>query len=174
MTEHTAWTQYKAEEVNRLEAQLQTALEENDKLRGLLAKGKGDCVYCQLPAEDVAKCPHGFPGCARMDDLMLAINSPIESRLEKLTLDLMEERDTLKAVVKGVYRRGVTLEGQATNDMDFLRIETPLYPSIDEIIASRQQKHAWVECPTWIETDRTDNPCFLCINSKDDPIHSEA
>jgi hypothetical protein len=45
---------------------------ENDKLRGLLAKGQGDCVYCGLPAEDIARCAHGFPGCARMDDIVNA------------------------------------------------------------------------------------------------------
>ena len=43
---------------------------ENDKLRGLLAKGKDDCIYCGLPAEDIAKCASGFPGCGRMDDIM--------------------------------------------------------------------------------------------------------
>jgi hypothetical protein len=49
------------------------AEEENNKLRGLLAKGQGDCVYCGLPAEDIAKCKSGFPGCARMDDI---VNAP--------------------------------------------------------------------------------------------------
>jgi len=46
------------------------ALAENDLLRGLLAKGEKDCVYCGLPAADISKCRSGFPGCARMDDIM--------------------------------------------------------------------------------------------------------
>lgn len=53
---------------------LTAVLDENNKLRGLLAKGQGDCEYCQLPAKDIAKCRSGFPGCARMDDI---INAPV-------------------------------------------------------------------------------------------------
>lgn len=45
---------------------------ENDTLRGLLARGDKDCPYCGLPAADIAKCRSGFPGCARMDDIMVA------------------------------------------------------------------------------------------------------
>ena len=42
------------------------AEKENDKLRGILAQGKGDCVYCGLPAaRTYAKVLHGFPGCDR-------------------------------------------------------------------------------------------------------------
>lgn len=44
--------------------------QENKKLRGLLAKGDADCLYCGLPKKDMAKCSHGFPGCGRADDLM--------------------------------------------------------------------------------------------------------
>jgi hypothetical protein len=42
---------------------------ENTRLRAALAVSKDPCVYCQLPAEEMAKCKSGFPGCARMDDL---------------------------------------------------------------------------------------------------------
>ena len=58
--------------------------EENDKLRGLLAQGKGDCVYCGLPAADIAKCPHGFPGCARMDDIVAAQETEKDKRIDEL------------------------------------------------------------------------------------------
>ena len=44
---------------------------ENDVLRKKLAESKEPCVYCGLPAEDLAKCPHGFPGCGRADDMLL-------------------------------------------------------------------------------------------------------
>ena len=44
---------------------------ENDTLRGLIAKSNLPCVYCSLPASDMAKCSSGFPGCGRADDLMM-------------------------------------------------------------------------------------------------------
>lgn len=42
---------------------------ENDKMRALLAYGSDPCVYCRLPKVEMAKCAHGFPGCARADDM---------------------------------------------------------------------------------------------------------
>ena len=45
--------------------------EENDKLRGIIAKSSLDCMYCGLPKADMAKCAHGFPGCGRADDMMV-------------------------------------------------------------------------------------------------------
>jgi hypothetical protein len=57
---------------------------ENDKLRGILAAGKGDCVYCGLPAADIAKCLHGFPGCARMDDMVNAVETAKDDKIREL------------------------------------------------------------------------------------------
>jgi hypothetical protein len=69
--------------------------EENNKLRGLLAagqgdcvSGQGDCVYCGLPAADIAKCPHGFPGCARMDDIVNAPEMKLEVENAALFIEL--------------------------------------------------------------------------------------
>lgn len=45
---------------------------ENTILRGKVAESGLPCMYCNLPAEDFAKCPQGFPGCSRGDDLMCA------------------------------------------------------------------------------------------------------
>lgn len=66
-------------EVEKLERELAAvtaerdeARKENDTLRGLLGNSAKPCVYCGLPAEDQAKCAHGFPGCARSDDQMLS------------------------------------------------------------------------------------------------------
>jgi hypothetical protein len=42
---------------------------ENTRIRAALAQSKDACVYCQLPADEMAKCSSGFPGCARADDL---------------------------------------------------------------------------------------------------------
>jgi hypothetical protein len=49
-------------------------MDENDRLRAALAHSKDPCVYCSLPAEEMAKCRAGFPGCARADDMMLCPN----------------------------------------------------------------------------------------------------
>jgi hypothetical protein len=58
--------------------------EENNKLRAILAAGKGDCVYCGLPAADIAKCLHGFPGCARMDDMVNAVETAKDDKIREL------------------------------------------------------------------------------------------
>lgn len=42
---------------------------ENNHLRRLLATSNLPCIYCELSVEDMNKCVHGFPGCARGDDL---------------------------------------------------------------------------------------------------------
>lgn len=47
------------------------ALKENSQLRLLLATSNAKCAYCGLPAEEMAKCASGFPGCARGDDMLL-------------------------------------------------------------------------------------------------------
>lgn len=60
----------------RADERISTLISWNDVLRGLLAKGQGDCVFCGLPAADIAKCASGFPGCARMDDIMAAPEDP--------------------------------------------------------------------------------------------------
>ncbi len=41
---------------------------ENVRLRAALALSPAACRYCQLPANEWAKCKSGFPGCARADD----------------------------------------------------------------------------------------------------------
>lgn len=62
---------------------------ENDILRGLVAKGQGDCVYCGLKAEDMGKCAFGFPGCARMDDIMAAQETEKDRKIDNLRLSLL-------------------------------------------------------------------------------------
>ena len=51
---------------------------ENDKLRLIIAKSNLDCIYCELPKADMAKCVHGFPGCGRADDLVLDPNFGVQ------------------------------------------------------------------------------------------------
>ena len=53
---------------------MEESKQENDKLRGILAKSDLDCVYCGLPKKDMGRCYFGFPGCGRADDLMLEAN----------------------------------------------------------------------------------------------------
>jgi hypothetical protein len=57
--------------------------EENDKLRGLLAKSDLDCIYCGLPKKDMGRCYLGFPGCGRADDLMLEATDGTKSETTK-------------------------------------------------------------------------------------------
>lgn len=54
------------EERDRRIAELE---KDNADLRKYLATSKADCPYCGLPAADMAKCAHGFPGCGRADDM---------------------------------------------------------------------------------------------------------
>lgn len=50
-------------------AEVQRLQRENDVLRGIATKIM-PCHYCG--AEELAKCPHGFPGCSLADDLFPA------------------------------------------------------------------------------------------------------
>ena len=65
------------------------ALKENSQLRLVLATSNAKCAYCGLPAEEMAKCASGFPGCARGDD-MLSDNTPTRR-------ELVAERDVARA-----------------------------------------------------------------------------
>jgi hypothetical protein len=56
--------------------------EDNDTLRGILAFENVNCLYCQLPLNEMVKCQSGFPGCARADD-MLCAPATIQARYEK-------------------------------------------------------------------------------------------
>jgi hypothetical protein len=44
---------------------------ENCQLRGIIARAKLPCIYCGLT--DMAQCSFGFPGCGRMDDIMMTL-----------------------------------------------------------------------------------------------------
>lgn len=44
---------------------------ENTILRGLLARSGEPCIYCELPRARMGECESGFPGCGRMDDLLV-------------------------------------------------------------------------------------------------------
>lgn len=58
---------------------------ENDTLRGIASKIM-PCHYCGV--DDIAKCPHGFPGCALADDITVcdeSANSECRRLLSRLT-----------------------------------------------------------------------------------------
>lgn len=46
-------------------------LAENDKLRSIIANSDLDCIYCGIPKNDMVRCPSGFPGCGRADDICI-------------------------------------------------------------------------------------------------------
>jgi len=57
------------ERLERSEADRDEARKENDFMRLRLAESDKACVYCSLPKAEMGACAHGFPGCARADDL---------------------------------------------------------------------------------------------------------
>ena len=77
-------------------------LNENDTLRGLVAKGQGDCIYCGLKAEDMAKCASGFPGCGRMDDLMTDQENEKDRQINHLRASLLRAQMRLGDVPDGL------------------------------------------------------------------------
>jgi hypothetical protein len=42
-----------------------------DKLRDIVARSSLPCLYCGLPANETKRCASGFPGCGRIDDMLL-------------------------------------------------------------------------------------------------------
>lgn len=69
-----------------------TVRKENDILRGIAAKVM-PCHYCR--ATELARCPHGFPGCALADDMMVADDTnyvELRQRLARLTRYAKAER----------------------------------------------------------------------------------
>jgi hypothetical protein len=73
-------------------AELAALRAENDTLRGIAAKIM-PCHYCGV--DEIAKCPHGFPGCALADDALNADEGagPI---IRRLRADLKEAAEVLK------------------------------------------------------------------------------
>ena len=61
-----------------LEERLAEYERENTILRGLLAKSGEPCIYCELPRSRMGECPQGFPGCGRMDDVLVYEAQQIE------------------------------------------------------------------------------------------------
>jgi len=73
---------------------------ENDKLRFLLAKSQEPCIYCNLSKSDMSKCPSGFPGCSRADDLMLGES---DNCLDTLGLDKIFVEPDLSLIKSVVF-----------------------------------------------------------------------
>lgn len=84
---------------NRVNLQKFNALrDENVRLRAALAVSKDPCLYCQLPADEMAKCKSGFPGCARADD---TTGCPEFGSAMALAM-LEEECKTLRSRIEGL------------------------------------------------------------------------
>lgn|SRR3990167_5721004 len=66
---------------------------ENDILRGLIAKQNTPCVYCG--EVEIAKCPYGFPGCGRADDILAAE----ESLFQRLIADNTDLKNKIQFLV---------------------------------------------------------------------------
>lgn len=84
---------------NRVNLQkFNTLRDENARLRAALAMSKDPCLYCQLPADEMAKCKAGFPGCARADD---TAGCPEFGSAMALAM-LEEEHNTLHSRIEGL------------------------------------------------------------------------
>lgn len=77
-----------ADELDRLTS-------ENERLRAALAFSDQPCAYCSLPADEWAKCQHGWPGCSRSDD---AAGCPELGAMMELEA-VRDERDRQRAVI---------------------------------------------------------------------------
>lgn len=79
---------------NRVLSQLR---DENETLRVVFNRFGRPCIHCGIA--DMAKCPHGFPGCAWADDLM-AFDQCANRTVRKLRADLVMERDRRETLAK--------------------------------------------------------------------------
>ena len=99
----------------QLEAENAALQAENTRLRAAMAQSELPCVYCSLPRDEWAKCPVGFPGCARGDDAMGCPELGARLRAEQLEAENERFRAGIKSVGKlidnshGVY--GLHLNG---------------------------------------------------------------
>lgn len=86
---------------------------ENSHMRTLLAHVPDEkCIYCGL--DNMAKCPRGFPGCSKADDLIAGEDVEF--------LRLLGEHRSLTAEVEGLRARITKMEGLLRR----YRNETPL------------------------------------------------
>lgn len=72
-----------AAEIDKMEDKGEQFRKENDILRGIASKVM-PCHYCGV--KNIAECPHGFPGCALIDDVMAGEDTHVKelrARLEK-------------------------------------------------------------------------------------------
>lgn len=66
---------------------------ENKLLRAALANSELPCVYCSLPASDMAKCESGFPGCERAEDALGCPHLGASLKLDELTAENAQLRE---------------------------------------------------------------------------------
>ena len=77
-------------------------LKENDILRGIVAKIM-PCIYCG--ADEMAKCPYGFPGCSLADDFFVAEGTSgssyrlMQKKLQEYEKKLNEINELCKAAL---------------------------------------------------------------------------
>lgn len=62
----------------RLTAKIKELEADNDRLRVMLSNSNQPCFYCGLSKRWMSKCKHGFPGCARADDMVRDLQGPAD------------------------------------------------------------------------------------------------
>lgn len=77
---------------NEAASELSHLKAENERLRATLANSKSPCAYCDLPADEWAKCKFGFPGCGRADDVVGCpeLGASLEARRLKARVEELE------------------------------------------------------------------------------------
>jgi hypothetical protein len=90
-----------AEEIERLRAGLVATEAENSRIRAALAVSKDPCVYCALPADEMAKCAHGFPACGRADDMLGCPELGASLEVERLTGERDKALEAMEIVLTG-------------------------------------------------------------------------
>ncbi len=73
---------------------------ENTLLRAALAHSDQPCAYCSLPADELAKCTSGFPGCGRADDALGCPELGARMRVDELEAKLAMVREWQGALLK--------------------------------------------------------------------------
>lgn len=93
---------------------------ENSRLRAALAVSKDPCVYCSLPAEEMAKCQHGFPGCDRADDMMGCLELGASLERDALKAENARLRECMSDLVKCIHENPLLVHAAIDKARDLL------------------------------------------------------
>jgi hypothetical protein len=91
---------------------------ENNILRGLVAKTVQPCHYCN--AENIGKCPYGFPGCNLADDISVAEDGTFK-RLLETNRELMKDKEMIGVAIEEALSRLTDAGNNRKHDPSWIR-----------------------------------------------------